>query len=317
MSILRKLGLSSFLLRSKETKLQGGDEEQGSGTFDFELSHVGPYKIIAPIGSGGMGTVYKALDPTRDLTIAIKVLDRRYDLDKKRAKRDYLGREILIAASLNHPTIIKMNKEIVIQEDNEGNLRRCLLMEYIDGFNLKHFIENRTLKMRQMINLIVRLCEGLDFLHQNGVVHRDIKPANFLFSRDGTQVKIVDFGLSKTTSNWRMRFLKEGGGTRLYMSPEQLRKKNLDARSDIFSFGITMFELFTGKHPCSGGTPKEIQRQILSSAYKWPTPSALNPEITSKMDRIILKALRRDLDKRYQSCTEMLLDLTRLSEPRI
>ncbi len=168
-----------------------------------------------------------------------------------------------------------------------------------------------------MTNLIIRLCEGLDFLHQNGVVHRDIKPANFLFSRDGKQVKIVDFGLSKVTSNWRMRWMKEGGGTRLYMSPEQLRKKNLDARSDIFSFGITMFELFTGKHPCSGSTPKEIQRQILSSSYKWPLPSSLNSEVTSKMDRIIIKALRRDIEKRYQSCTEMLLDLTRLSEPRI
>lgn len=317
MSILRKLGLPGLIPRSKVKKLDGNKIEQQDGTFEFELSHVGPYQIIAPIGSGGMGTVYKALDPARDVTVAIKVLDRRYDMDKKRAKRDYLGREVLIAASLNHPTIIKMNKEIIIQEDNEGNLRRCLLMEYIDGFNLKHFIENRTLNMRQMTNLIIRLAEGLDFLHQNGVVHRDIKPANFLFSRDGRQVKIVDFGLSKTTSSWRMRWMKEGGGTRLYMSPEQLRKKNLDARSDIFSFGITMFELFTGKHPCSGTTPKEIQRQILSSSYRWPLPSSVNPEVPSKMDRIVLKALRRDIDKRYQSCTEMLLDLTRLSELRI
>lgn len=317
MSFLSKLGLPGLSSSRKTVKPAGNGDKTPATDFDFELSRVGPYKIIAPVGSGGMGTVYKALDPARDITVAIKVLDRRYDLDKKRAKRDYLGREIMIAASLNHPTIIKMKNEIVIQEDNEGNLRRCLVMEYIDGFNLKHYIENRTLTMKQMTNLIIRLCEGLDFLHQNGVVHRDIKPANFLFSRDGTQVKIVDFGLSKTTSNWRSRWMKEAGGTRLYMSPEQLRKKSLDARSDIFSFGITMFELFTGRHPCAGATPREIQRQILSSSYKWPRPSSINNEISTKLDKIILKSLRREIGRRYQSCTELLLDLTRLSESRI
>ncbi len=317
MGFLSKLRIPGLAAGKTPTANNNGGEEKHAEDHEFELSNVGPYKIIAPIGSGGMGTVYKALDPARDVTIAIKVLDRRYDLDKRNRRKDYLGREILVAATLNHPTIIKMNKEIMIQEDNNGNLRRCLLMEYIDGFNLKHFIDNRILTMKQMTNLIIRLAEGLDFLHQNNVVHRDIKPANFLFSRDGNQVKIVDFGLSKVTSNWRMRWAKEAGGTRLYMSPEQLRKKRLDARSDIFSFGITMFELFSGKHPCNGATPKEIQRQIMSSRYKWPLPSTINPEISDKLDRIILRALRRDIDKRYQSCTEMLLDLTRLTESRI
>ena len=106
--------------------------------------------------------------------------------------------------------------------------------------------------------------------------------------------------------------MKEAGGTRAYMSPEQLNKQSLDARSDIFSFGITMFEFFTGKHPCTGASPKEISKQLRSNHYKFPRPSSINPEIPSKLDRIILKALRRDLDKRYQSCTELLLDLTRL-----
>lgn len=264
-----------------------------------------------------MGTVYKALDPARDVTIAIKVLDRRYDLDKKSRKRDYLGREILIAASLDHPTVIKMHREIIVQEDVQGNRRRCLLMEYIDGYNLKHFIDNRVLSVRQMVHLCIRLCEGMDFLHQNGIVHRDVKPANFLFSRDGQLVKIVDFGLSKSTSSWRLRWMRESGGTRLYMSPEQLRKKNLDARSDIFSFGVTMYELFSGKHPCNGANAREIQKQILSPKYKFPALSSLNREIPEKLDRIVLKTLRREPAKRYQSCTELLLDLTRFSESRI
>ena len=310
MGLLKKLGIPGFTGKKKTevVELKEGEQED----YEFELSNVGSYKIIAPIGSGGMGTVYKALDPAKDVTIAIKVLDRRYDLDKKRRKQDYLGREIKIAAALDHPTIIKIGKEIVVQEDNAGNLRRCLLMEYIDGFNLTHHIKNDTMTLREKINTVIRLAEGLDFLHQNGVVHRDIKPANFLFSRDGQKVKICDFGLSKSNASWRMRFMKEAGGTRAYMSPEQLSKQSLDARSDIFSFGITMFEFFTGKHPCTGASPKEISRQLRSSRYRLPRPSSINPEIPDKLDRIILKALRRDINRRYQSCTEMLLDLTRL-----
>lgn len=283
----------------------------------FELSHVGPYEIVAPIGSGGMGTVYKAIDRSRDRTIAIKVLDRRYDLEKKRRRRDYLGREVLIAASLDHPMIVKLHKEIVIQADTEGNLRRCLLMEFIDGPNLKKHINDRDLSMRQMIDLCIKLCQGLDFLHQNNIVHRDVKPGNFLFSRDGKQVKIVDFGLSKSNASWRTRWMKESGGTRLYMSPEQLRKKNLDHRSDIFSFGITMYELFTGRHPCGGADMREIQKQICDTRYKFDPPSKHNPAITPQLDRVILKALRRDVNKRYQSVTEILLDLSRIAESRI
>ncbi|HPO14461.1 MAG TPA: serine/threonine-protein kinase [Candidatus Hydrogenedentes bacterium] len=292
--------------------LEGLDEES-----QFELSHVGPYEIVAPIGSGGMGTVYKAIDRSRDMTIAIKVLDRRYDMDKRRRKRDYLGREILIAASLNHPNIIKMHKEIVVQEDRHGHQRRCLLMEYIDGHNLKKHIVDRDLTMKQMSDICTKLSHGLDFLHQHGIVHRDIKPGNFLFSRDGTQVKIVDFGLSKSNTSWRTRWMRESGGTRLYMSPEQLQKKSLDARSDIFSFGITMYELFTGRHPCNASDTRLIQRQIMDPNYKFEPPSKYNSDIPSKLDKIILKALRRKIDSRYQSVTELLLDLSRVAESRI
>ncbi len=302
--------------KSAKTALQngeGGEEDDGQ----FELTNVGPYEIVAPIGSGGMGTVYKAIDRSRDMTVAIKVLDRRYDLDKKRRKRDYLGREVQIAASLNHPSIVRMNKEIVIQDDRYGNSRRCLIMEYIDGHNLKKHIEDRDLSMKQMLDVCLKLSHGLDFLHQNSVVHRDVKPANFLFSRDGSQVKIVDFGLSKSTASWRTRWMKESGGTRLYMSPEQLQKQALDARSDIFSFGITMFELFTGRHPCDGADTREIQKQLLNNSYKFEPMSKINPEVPKHLDRVILKALQRKLNKRYQSMTEMLLDLSRMGSSRI
>ncbi|MBI2424845.1 MAG: serine/threonine protein kinase [Candidatus Hydrogenedentes bacterium] len=306
---------------AKVANKDSGDDVGGTRDVDdehqFELTHVGPYEIVAPIGSGGMGTVYKAIDRANDKTIAIKVLDRQYDLDPKRRKRDYLGREVLIAASLNHPIIIKMHNEIVVQEDRLGNKRRCLLMEYIDGYNLKKHIQDRDLSLKQMIDLCMKLCEGLDFLHQNNIVHRDVKPGNFLFSRDGRQVKIVDFGLSKSSASWRTRWMKESGGTRLYMSPEQLYKRKLDPRSDIFSFGITMYELFAGRHPCNGGDARLIQKQICSASYRWEPPSKHNKEVPPQLDKIVLKALRRKIDRRYQSMTEMLMDMSRLAQSRI
>ena len=311
MGLLDKL---KALRSGKKAEAKGAAAAAAAVDYEFELSNVGPYRILAPVGSGGMGTVYKALDPVKDETIAIKVLHKTYDLDKKRRKKDYIGREVMIAASLDHPAIIKMQKTIMEQEDNEGNIRRCLLMEFVDGYNMKYFIDNRVLTVKQMIDICIRLCEGLDFLHQHSVTHRDIKPANFLFSKDGRDIKIVDFGLSKSTSSWRLRLIKETGGTRLYMSPEQLRKKNLDGRSDIFSFGITMFELFTGRHPCSGLTVREKVKQIISPSYDFPIPSAINKEIPDRLDRVILKCLRRDVNRRYQSCTELLLDLKRVYE---
>ncbi len=286
-------------------------------TTELELTHVDRYEIVAPIGTGGMGTVYKAIDRERDLTVAIKVLDRRYDLDRKRRKRDYLGREVTIAAALNHPAIVRMHKEIIVQEDRDGNMRRCLLMEYVDGCNLRKYIKDKDLTLKQMISICKMFCMGLNFLHQHNIVHRDIKPENFLLPRDFSGVKIVDFGLSKLDKGWRAFWDKEGGGTRRYMSPEQLEKKSLDARSDIFSFGITMYELFAGRHPCEGSDTREVLRQIRSSKYRIDPPSRYNPEIPPGLDKILLKALRRKPESRYQSMAEMLLDLERIGESRI
>ena len=230
-----------------------------------ELTHVGPYEVVAPIGAGGMGTVYKVIDRARDRTAAVKVLTRRRDLEEKHRKRDYLGHEVRIAASLRHDAIIRMHDAIIEQEDSGGNIRRCLLMEYVDGHNLRKYIRERSLGVPQMIRMCIKLCEGLAFLHHNGVIHGDVKPENFLCSRDGHQVKIVDFGLAKPNGGWNAWWSNSGSGTRSYMSPEQLEKRSLDARSDIFSMGITMYELFSGRHPCSGRDAKEVMRQIRKS----------------------------------------------------
>ena len=294
----------------------GFDEEDDN---QLELTHVDHYEIIKPIGAGGMGKVYKAIDRERDRTIAIKVLDRRYDLDRKRRRRDHLGREILIAANLNHETVVKYNKEIIEQEDRNGHVRRCLLMEFVDGYDLRKHIKDQDLSFNKSVEVMFKLCTGLDYLHMNGIIHRDIKPGNFMLTRDQKRVKIFDFGLSKSSASWRTRWMRETGGTRIYMVPEQLRNKRakLDARSDIFSFGITMYELFTGRHPCSGKQAKEIQKQLVSSRYRFEPPSKYNNKIPPQLDKIILKCLRRSPKKRYQSVTEILLDLSRMSGTRI
>lgn len=292
---------------------EDGDDNQ------LELTHVDRYEIIKPIGSGGMGRVYKAIDRERDLTVAIKVLDRRYDLERKRRRRDHLGREILIAAKLNHETIVRYNSEIVEQRDRNDHMRRCLLMEYVDGFDLRKHINDRDLSLQSMLYVMYKLSTGLDYLHTHGIVHRDIKPGNFMLTRDLRHVKIFDFGLSKSNASWRTRWMKEGGGTRAYMPPEQLsnKKARLDARSDIFSFGITMYELFAGKHPCDGKDAKEIQKQLMSKKYRFEPPSHHNSKVPPEVDRIIMKCLRRKPGKRYQSVTEMLMDLSRVSGSRI
>lgn len=296
-----------------EPELDEDDESQ------LELTHVDHYEIIKPIGAGGMGKVYKALDRERDITVAIKVLDRRYDLERKRRRRDHLGREILIAAKLNHETIVRYLQEIIEQEDRNGHMRRCLVMEFVDGYDLRKHIKDKDLTFKKMLEVMYKLCTGLDYLHTHGIVHRDIKPGNFMLTRDQKRVKIFDFGLSKSNSSWRTRFMKEGGGTRAYMPPEQLRSKKskLDARSDIFSFGISMYELFAGRHPCSGKDAREIQKQLVSSKYRFDPASKYNKDVPPQLDRILLKCLRRNTKKRYQNMTEVLLDMARVSSTRI
>lgn len=319
------------LLRKDKKKDKKADSDEDRDELDIdemaaelednqlELTHVDKYEIIKPIGTGGMGTVYKAIDRERDVTVAIKVLDRRYDLDRKRRRRDHLGREILIAASLDHDAIVKYHKEIIQQEDRNGQMRRCLLMEFVDGFDLRQHIKARDLSSRQMLFVMQHLSEGLHFLHQHGIVHRDIKPGNFMLTRDRRHVKIFDFGLSKSSASWRTRWMKEGGGTRAYMPPEQLtnKKAKLDQRSDIFSFGITMYELFAGRHPCDGKGARQIQKQIVNKNYKFSKPSKWSDGIPAHLDKVILKMLRRKPGRRYQSMTEVLLDLSRVSNSRI
>ncbi len=230
----------------------------------LELTHVDHYEIIKPIGAGGMGTVYKAIDRKRDLTVAIKVLDRRYDLERKRRRRDYLGREILIASRLNHETIVRYHKAIIESLDRNEHIRRCLLMEYVDGFDLRRHIKDRDLGMRKMIEIMYKLCTGLDYLHTHGIVHRDIKPGNFMLTRDHRKVKIFDFGLSKSSSSWRTRFMREGGGTRAYMPRNSYGTRTQSStRARIFFRLASRCTSFSpAGTPALGETPKRSRSRL-------------------------------------------------------
>jgi serine/threonine-protein kinase len=280
-----------------------------------EVKRVGTYEIIAPIGTGGVGTVYKAIDREKDETIAVKVLFRGYDISKKRRKRDFLGREVLVTSGLEHRNILKIFPEISHAADAQGFLRRCLLMEYVDGHNLRKHIHDRDLTWEEAVDLCLQICMGLDYLHQNNVLHRDVKPENFLISRDGL-VKIADFGLARRQHSRLFGERWAGGGTRKYTPPEELRNKRPDARSDIFSFGVTMYELFTGRHPAPGPRPQDVVRQLASRTFQFDRPSNVERRLPRDLDHIVMKAIRRRLSSRYQSVTELILDLRRLREKR-
>jgi len=285
----------------------------GTGRVRTGIEKVGTYEIVALIGTGGVGTVYQVIDRERDETIAVKVLFRGYDISRKRRKTDHLGREILVTSGLEHPNILKIFPEITMAQDNEGFMRRCLLMEYVDGHNLRKHIRDRDLSWEEAVDLCLEICLGLDYLHQNKVLHRDVKPENFLVSRDGA-VKIADFGLSVRQRHWRFGDVWGAGGNYRYMPPEQLKEKPLDARSDIFSFGVTMYELFTGKHPAPGPKPEQVVRQLVSRSYRFELPSRLDKSIPQHLDRIIMKALEKSPSSRYQTVTELILDLRRVKE---
>ncbi len=279
-----------------------------------QIGRVSRYEILAPIGTGGMSTVYKAIDKEQDWVLAIKVLHQEYEKDKKKRRADYLGRENRIAASLNHPNVINIYG-IVEEVDETGERKRYMIEEYIDGHDLRHYVNNRDWTMDWGLDIFHQICLGLDYIHQQGIVHHDIKPENFLVTRDGKTVKIVDFGLSKADHSWLTRRIKSRVGTPKYMSPEQIRDKTLDIRSDIFSLGLTMFEFFTGWYPFEAADRKQTMRAICRE--KLPPASRVNKKIPHTLDRIIHKATQKRRDKRYSTTTELIVDLDRMQRTRI
>src|SRR5437764_4345219 len=283
----------------------------------MDLESISRYKILEKLGSGGMGDVYLAEDTKLGRKIALKLLAE--ELTKNRDRLSRFDQEAFAASALNHPNILT-----IYEMGDEGG-RHFIATEFVDGQTLRTRLSGAPMELPEVLNVAIQIAGALEEAHAAGIIHRDIKPENVMIRRNG-HVKVLDFGLAKlmdraasdetdTEAVTRALVQTDAGmvlGTSQYMSPEQARGKPVDARTDIWSLGVVLYEMATGRAPFSGETKTDV---IVAIAKNDPPPLVrYAPNAPAEFEWIVLKALRKDVDERYQTVKEFESDLKKLKQ---
>jgi len=262
------------------------------------ISHLGRYEIIEELGRGAMGVVYKALDPLIERFVAIKTIN--LDALPPKEREEYAARfyqEAKAAGHLNHRNIV------TIHDLGESGDVAYIAMELMEGRELQVVMDGeRRMSSEEVLNIAIQVAQGLYFAHQRGIVHRDIKPSNIMLLGD-KQVKIADFGIAKMSTALGTTKVGMIIGSPLYMSPEQIRAQQIDARSDIFSLGVVLYQMLTGKLPFNGDNANAVMYQIVNEQP--PKPSSINPDVSDMLDAVVAKCMAKNPDDRYKSAEEL------------
>lgn len=266
------------------------------------------YEILEEVGLGGMATVYKAKDHVLNRLVAVKVLKDEFTTDAEFVKR--FNTEAQAAASLSHPNIVSIYD---VGHEDENNLY-YIVMELVQGKTLKEIINSEgVLTWKWAVNIAMQIASALEMAHKRGIVHRDIKPHNIIITEDGI-AKVTDFGIAKAVSNSTITAFGTTIGSVHYFSPEQAKGGFTDAKSDLYSLGVVMFEMLTGKVPFDADTPVSVALKHMQEDPKEPVE--LNPDIPTAVNQIVVKAMQKEPSARYQNATEMLHDLSKaLKDP--
>jgi len=262
---------------------------------------LGRYEILAELGQGAMGVVYKARDPILDRIVAIKTINLNLPKDELAEYEARFYQEARAAGGLNHPNIV------TIYDIGKSEYIAYMAMEFLEGEELRTTLAaEQPLPILQALDVAAQVAEGLAYAHDRHIVHRDIKPANVMVVREGL-VKITDFGIARMRTNEVRTMTGMIVGSPKYMSPEQVAGKRADHRCDLFSLGVVLYEMVTGQTPFQGDSIHGIMYQILNSTP--PAPSQRNPELPEIVDLIVAKALARNAEERYQSAKDLVKDL--------